>query len=455
LSVLKTPIKNPLLAYCLTLAYASLIVTGAFVCQDLLTRLGEDWSEHLIIFVIVAGTITLTIYTASFKCVLFSIMGFQSGILIPVLLIRQFSEYEIDWPKVWIILIVASVGTLIAAVMHRFAKQRKTQRRERTSMKKVTWGILSTAKIGREKVIPAMLKSQYGEVLALASREEDKALAAARALGLARAYGSYEALLADPDIQAIYNPLPNHLHVPWTLKALEAGKHVLCEKPLAMTVTEAEALVKAAKDFPDLKVMEAFMYRFHPQWIRAKDLVDQGAIGDLRTVQSFFSYTNTDAGNIRNIDAYGGGGLMDIGCYCISLSRFLFDAEPIHVTGSVENDPEFNIDRIASGILEFERGTATFTCATQLAPYQRVNIFGTTGRIEIEIPFNAPEAPCRLWLQQGQDTREIPLHPANQYTLQCDAFSKAILEDTPVPTPLEDAVNNMRVIEAIKEANAG
>ncbi len=453
MNLFKTPIKHPVLAYCLTLTYSSLIVTAAFLCQEVLLQLGKHWPEHVIIFVIVTGTIMLTIHTASLKCVLLSIIGFQSGILIPVLLIGQLSNYDIDWLKVWIILIVASLGTLIAALLHGRAKQRKERRRERTPMNKVTWGILSTAKIGREKVIPAMLKSQNSEVLALASREKDKALATARALGLARAYGSYEALLADPDIQAIYNPLPNHLHVPWTLKALEAGKHVLCEKPIAMTVTEAESLLKATQDFPDLKVMEAFMYRFHPQWIRAKNLVDQGAIGDLRTIQSFFSYTNADADNIRNVEAYGGGGLMDIGCYCISLSRFLFDAEPIHVTGTVENDPNFNIDRIASGILEFERGTATFTCATQLAPYQRVHIFGTTGRIEIDIPFNAPESPCRLWLQQGQDTREITLHPANQYTLQCDAFSRAILDDTPVPTPLQDAVNNMKVIQAIKRTH--
>lgn len=318
-------------------------------------------------------------------------------------------------------------------------------------MTKVTWGILSTAKIGLEKVIPAMLRSEHGQVVALASRQEDKAKAAAQALGLTRAYGSYEALLADPEIQAIYNPLPNHLHVPWTLKALEAGKHVLCEKPIAMTATEAQSLLEAAQKYPELKVMEAFMYRLHPQWVHAKQRVDQGAIGELRTIQSFFSYHNRDAANIRNVADYGGGGLMDIGCYCISLSRFLFDAEPIRVTGSVENDPAFNTDRMASGILEFEQGTATFTCSTQLAPYQRVHVFGTSGRIEIEIPFNAPpDTPCRLWLQQGPEIEEITFDVADQYTLQCDAFSTAILDDTPVPTPLEDAVNNMKVIEAIK-----
>jgi len=317
-------------------------------------------------------------------------------------------------------------------------------------MSRVCWGVISTAKIGVEKVIPAMLKSNHCQVLGIASRNEHQAKEAARNLGLPRSYGSYEALLEDPDIQAVYNPLPNHLHVPWTVKALEAGKHVLCEKPIAMCAAEAESLARAAQDHPGLKVMEAFMYRFHPQWIHAKDLVDTGVIGPLRTIQSFFSYHNTDATNIRNIAQFGGGGLMDIGCYCISLSRFLFDKEPIGVKGWVQNDPQFGTDRMASGILEFEEGTATFTCSTQLTPYQRVHIFGTTGRIEIEIPFNAPTAkPCRLWLQQGQDIQEITLDTADQYTLQCDAFSKAILEDTPVPTPLADAINNMKVIEAI------
>lgn len=319
-------------------------------------------------------------------------------------------------------------------------------------MSKVTWGILSTAKIGLEKVIPAMLRSEHGEVVAIASRHQDQASKAANALGLAKAYGSYASLLADPDVQAVYNPLPNHLHVPWTLKALAAGKHVLCEKPIAMTAMEAQSLLEAAQKYPKLKVMEAFMYRLHPQWIRAKELVNQGEIGDLRTIQSFFSYHNRDAANIRNLADYGGGGLMDIGCYCISLARFLFDAEPTRVTGCVDIDPAFNTDRMASGILEFEQGTATFTCSTQLAPYQRVHIFGTTGRIEIEIPFNAPpDAPCRLWLQQGSEIGEITFDVADQYTLQCDAFSMAILEDMPVPTPLQDAVNNMKVIEAIKE----
>jgi predicted dehydrogenase len=317
-------------------------------------------------------------------------------------------------------------------------------------MSKVNWGVLSTAKIATKKVIPAMQLGRYSQVTAIASRHLDKAQAAARQLGIAKAYGSYEALLADAEVEAVYIPLPNHLHVPWSIKALEAGKHVLCEKPIGLSAAEGQKLLEAAREYPRLKVMEAFMYRHHPQWQRAKQLVTAGKIGELRTIQSFFSYYNADPHNIRNQAEIGGGGLMDIGCYPISLSRFIFSAEPKRVLGIVEYDPQFKTDRLASGILDFGRGTSTFTCSTQLAPYQRVNIFGTEGQIEIEIPFNAPsDRPCRMWHQHGAELEEIVLEVCNQYTIQGDLFSQAILNDTEVPTPLEDAVANMKVIEAL------
>jgi predicted dehydrogenase len=244
--------------------------------------------------------------------------------------------------------------------------------------------------------------------------------------------------------------LPNHLHVPWTIKALEAGKHVLCEKPIAMTAAEAQELLDVAKAHPQLKVMEAFMYRHHPQWQRARQMVAEGQIGELRTVQSFFTYFNVDANNIRNIAAVGGGALMDIGCYCISQSRFLFGAEPGRVFGIVEYDPQFKTDRLTSGILDFGQGTATFTCATQLSGYQRVNILGTEGQIEILTPFTPPnDQPSRIWHHKGAAREEIVLAPVDQYTIQGDLFSQAILEDTEVPTPLADAVHNMKAIEAV------
>jgi len=316
---------------------------------------------------------------------------------------------------------------------------------------KLRWGILSTAKIGLQKVIPAMQASRHGRVVAIASRDLEKAKSAANQLGIPKAHGSYEALLADAGVEAVYNPLPNHLHVPWSIKALEAGKHVLCEKPVGLSVADAQKLVEAAGKHPQLKIMEAFMYRHHPQWQKALELVRAGEIGELRTIQSFFSYWNVDPNNIRNMDAMGGGGLMDIGCYCISLSRFIFQSEPLRVMGIADKDPSFGTDRLSSGMLDFGRGTATFTCSTQLTPYQRVNIFGTEGRIEIEIPFNAPpDRACRMWHQHGQNIREIALDACDQYALQGDAFARAVLDDQPVPTALEDAVGNMRVIESVK-----
>lgn len=320
-------------------------------------------------------------------------------------------------------------------------------------MDKVRWGIMSTAEIGAKKVIPAMQNSTHCDIQALASLSLEKAKALATKLKIPRTFGSYEELLDCAEIDAVYIPLPNHLHVPWSIKALEAGKHVLCEKPIALSALEAQKLLDTSKKHPELKIMEAFMYRHHPQWQKARQLVASGKIGVLQTIQSFFSYYNTDPKNIRNMASIGGGGLMDIGCYTISLSRFIFDAEPQKVCGLMEYDPQFDVDRLTSAILDFGRGTSIFTCSTQLAPYQRVNIFGTRGRIEIEIPFNAPpDQPCKMWCQTQDQTEEISFPICDQYTIQGDLFSKAILNDTDVPTPLEDAVANMKVIDALVES---
>ncbi len=317
-------------------------------------------------------------------------------------------------------------------------------------MSKVRWGVLGVAKIATVKVIPAMQRCRNAEVVAIASRSLERSQQAAKQLGLAKAYGSYEELLADKEIDAVYVPLPNHLHVPWSIKCLEAGKHVLCEKPIGLSSAEAEQLIAAGKLHPQLKLMEAFMYRHHPQWVTARHLVADGRLGPLKTIQSFFSYYNRDASDVRNQAEIGGGGLMDIGCYPISLSRFLFGAEPRRVFAQVEYDPEFKTDRFASAIMDFGSGSASFTCSTQLASYQRVQIFGAEGRVEIEIPFNAPpDKPCRLWLQTKAGIEDIVLPVCDQYTIQGDLFSQAILDNAPVPTPIEDAAANMQVIEAL------
>jgi predicted dehydrogenase len=321
-------------------------------------------------------------------------------------------------------------------------------------MSKVSWGILSTAQIGLEKVIPAMQKGTYSKIDAIASRNIATARQAATKLGIPKSYGSYEELLADQSIEAVYIPLPNHLHVEWALKSMQAGKHVLCEKPIAMNFKEAEYLQARAKRFPRVKLMEAFMYRHHPQMVKAKELIKQKIIGDLRNIQTMFSYYNDNPKDIRNHPEIGGGGLLDVGCYCISLSRFLFDSEPRRVCGVTEFDPRLKVDRLVSAILEFEAGTSTVTCSTQLADHQYAKIFGTHGRIEIERPFTPfSDHPSNIIQYLGLNRQEIIFEACNQYTIQGDVFSLTIINDTSVPTPIADGVANMRVIDRIIESS--
>ena len=317
--------------------------------------------------------------------------------------------------------------------------------------KKIKWGILSTAKIGREKVIPALQFSKNCEVIAIASRDIEKANKTASDLKIPIAYGSYEELLKNPEIEVIYNALPNHLHLEYTIAAIKAGKHVLCEKPIGLNQEEALILCNEAAKYPNLKVMEAFMYKFHPQWIKAKELVQQGAIGDVKNIHTFFSYYNTDANNIRNKSDVGGGALMDIGCYCISFPRFILDKEPIHVTGSRIIDSKFKTDAQTSGTLFFEdEVTASFTCSTQLFPYQRTNILGDKGRIEIDIPCNAPlNEPTKINIYTAKG-KETLFFTANQYVLQCEAFADAIINNILVPYSIKDAFLNMKVIDEIR-----
>ncbi len=319
---------------------------------------------------------------------------------------------------------------------------------------KVRWGVLGAAKIALKKVIPAMQRGEWSQVTALASRNPDAAREEADRLGIRKVYGSYEELLEDPDIEAIYNPLPNHLHVLWSIKAAEAGKHVLCEKPIALNCDEVRELI-LARDRAGVKIEEAFMVRTHPQWLATLDLIKAGRIGEARSIMGFFGYFNRNASDIRNKPELGGGALMDIGCYLINTSRLIFGEEPQRVVSLIERDPEMGTDRLTSAILDFPSGQSVFTCSTQIVPYQRVQILGTRGRIEIEIPFNAPpDRPARIFIDDGSDlfgkgaeTLEFPV--SDQYTIQGDLFSQAIREDVSVPIPLEDSLNNMAVIEAV------
>lgn len=320
--------------------------------------------------------------------------------------------------------------------------------------KKLKWGILGTAHIATEQVIPAMLNCLHCEIHAIASRNLEKAKDISELYKIEKSYASYEALLADKEIAAVYIPLPNHLHVAWAIKALQANKHVLVEKPVGLSSKDADKLLKASKKYPHLKVMEAYMFRHHPQWIKTKELVDNKVIGEIKTIQSSFSFYEDDPNSIVNKKDFGGGSLRDIGGYPISLSRFLFNSEPKSISSVIDYHPDFMIDVLASGILEFETGTSVFFSSTLLADNQQAQIFGTKGNIRFELPFNPPiDRPSKIWVTIDDDCQIIEFEICNQYTIQADLFALAIKNNTPVPTPLEDAVKNMIVTEKLEESN--
>jgi predicted dehydrogenase len=327
--------------------------------------------------------------------------------------------------------------------------------------KKIRWGVLGVANIAVKKVIPGMQKCALCEIVAIASRDGERAIAAAAQLGIPKAYAGYEALLADQEIDAIYNPLPNHLHVPWSIAAARAGKHVLCEKPIALSVMETLDLI-AERDAAGVLIGEAFMTRTHPQWLRAKEIAAGGELGQLKSVLGAFSYFNADPSNIRNVPGWGGGGLMDIGCYPITMSRFLYGREPKRVLALVDRDPQLGTDRRSSALLDFSPGECVFSCSTQLVPFQTIQALGTKARLQIDIPFNAPpDRPTKIHIDTGKDlfgggSRTEEFEVCDQYALQGDAFARAILKRGPVPVPLEDALNNMAVIEALfRSAESG
>ncbi|MGV8833232.1 MAG: Gfo/Idh/MocA family protein [Devosia sp.] len=321
------------------------------------------------------------------------------------------------------------------------------------SGKKIRWGILSTANIGMEKVTPGIQKSAHSAVMAIASRDLGKAQAAAATLGIPKAYGSYEELFADPEIDAIYNCLPNHLHVPMTVAAAKAGKHVLCEKPIGLSAADAEALRQCPAD---RIVLEAFMVRFHPQWRRVREIMASGELGEVRAINAVFTYFNADPANVRNQADIGGGGIMDIGCYPITAARYLFEAEPKRVVSLVERDANFGTDRLASVLADFGGGRQlSFVCSTQTTPHQRVQVLGSKAKLEVIIPFNAPpDTPTAITIDSGVaidgslSRREI-LPAADQYTEQAEAFALAVLGEKPLPWGIEDAIASMKVIDAV------
>jgi predicted dehydrogenase len=322
-------------------------------------------------------------------------------------------------------------------------------------MQPVKWGIIGVARIGMEKVIPAMQQAPGIEIVGIASRDAERAEAARQELGIAKAYGSYEALLADPEIEAVYNPLPNHLHVPWTKKALEAGKHVLCEKPLGMNAHEAATLIEA-RDKSGKLLQEAFMVKCHPQWLKAKALIEAGRIGEARAASGIFCYHNDDPANVRNQADIGGGGIMDIGCYMTLMSRWMLGAEPERVVALIDRDPNFHTDRLASALFDFGDGRqAAWTTSTQLAPAQRFTVLGTKGRITVEIPCNAPpDRPCRITVDDGRDLfaggeEVIEIPTCNQYGLQGTMFSKAVRGQGQLAMTMEDSIANMKVLDAL------
>jgi predicted dehydrogenase len=324
-------------------------------------------------------------------------------------------------------------------------------------MKKLRLGVLGCSHIYAGRVSLPLRSSSLVEPYAVASRDTEKGENYAKLHGFSKPYGSYEALLDDPDVDFVYIPLPNHLHLEYIKMAADAGKPIICEKPLCLNAAEAKEAAEYCRK-KNISLMEAFMYRFHPQWIRAKEIVRYGEIGELLAVHGHFSYTNKDGNNIRNIAAYGGGALYDIGCYIVSGARFLFGREPIRVISTLVRDTGFKTDILVSGILDFDEGkTAAFTVSTQMYPYQRITAVGTSGSFSIEVPFNMyPDVPGHINVSLGIGQRLIETPVVDQYLLEFDAFAESLIQKAEAPTPVSDAIANMAVLDALyKSAESG
>ncbi len=320
-------------------------------------------------------------------------------------------------------------------------------------MKPLPLGILGVSNFFRKRIAIPIPTSPLIDVVALASRSEEKAQQAAKEYAIERSYGSYEALLDDPQVEAVYISLPNHLHAEWIKRAADAGKHVICEKPLALNADEAQDCLTYAAD-KGITVMEAFMYRLHPQWLHVQKIIRQREIGSIHLVEAFFGYNNTDPSNIRNQPDTGGGALLDVGCYAVSASRFLTASEPQRVISLSQIDATFGTDVLFTGMLDFGGARATFTVATQTFSYQRVVVHGSSGVITLTIPFNAhADTDAEVIVTTRVGTRKVYLPPEDQYILEFEAFALAVKNQETPPISPADTINNMKVLDALKRSH--
>lgn len=328
--------------------------------------------------------------------------------------------------------------------------------KEKIDMKKIRFGVLGVSNHFYKRIALPLNETDNCEVYAIASREVSKAKVAGEEFGIPVSDLNYEELINHDEVDAIYIPQPNHLHAEWTIKALEAGKPVLCEKPLAMDAQEANQMADVSKRL-NIPLMEGFMYRFHPLWQHIRNLIRTNQIGQINSVHTIFTYNNPSSSNIRNIKEFGGGALMDIGCYAISVPRFLFGSEPDKVMATMEEHPEFGTDMHTTALMQFGSANASFFVSTASEPFQKVEIIGTAGTITVHVPFNTyVDTPSTITVSTGQGAREVEFPICDPYGLMFDAFSSALIDQKPVPVPIEDAINNMKVIDAVvKSAKSG
>jgi len=319
-------------------------------------------------------------------------------------------------------------------------------------MEKLRIGILGTSNHYLKRIVLPLRDTKHCASYVIGSRNIEKAGVMAKAFDIPMWYGSYDEVLENSDVDLVFIPLPNHKHKEWVNKALDAGKPVLCEKPLGMDAQEAIQMVEKAQE-ADLPLMEGFMYRFHPMWQHTRDIVSTNQIGHIQYIHTSFSYNNTSPTNIRNIPEYGGGALMDIGCYAISVPRFILGQEPKRIISLIQEHPKFGTDMHTSAVLDFGGPRATFSVSTGSQPFQRVDIVGTSGSIIVHIPFNTfVDVPSRITVTDGIGTRDVEFPASNAYGLMFDAFAAAVKENKPIPLSGQDAINNMKVVDAVRES---